>query len=240
MCFLSVHHINSLRKTIWEIFSQGWIWNWFWYIRDCNPSIKTFRGQMYLGGCFFRFLLTHLSSVQLCSWHSSVPKLLVFHLLCPVCLRNATIPRVSESLQKGHNHDVFSVGGLGGRHTSTGGAPGTKWAAMASSHPDGPLRRPPGLDLEEVKHSCAVERASGSFVTWALTLVLTSQSPLLRYRCYFFNPLFIPIKISYLSKLAPLSRVFHEQHTNAFLLSCISSAALHVLHFSHIVYVVLP
>lgn len=30
--------------------------------------------------------------------------------------------------------------------------------AIASSHPDGPLRRPPGLDLEEGERSCPVER----------------------------------------------------------------------------------
>lgn len=55
---------------------------------------------------------------------------------------------------------MYLVLSLGGRHTSAGVLRGSgEWAVViASSHPDGPLRRPPGLDLEEVKHSCAVER----------------------------------------------------------------------------------
>ena len=40
---------------------------------------------------------------------------------------------------------------------------------IASSHPDGPLRRLPGLGLEEVKHSWPAERLqthSRRFVLW--------------------------------------------------------------------------
>ena len=52
----------------------------------------------------------------------------------------------------------------------------------------------------------------------------------------FFNSLFILIKISYLSKLA--YRVFHEQHTNAFLLSCVFLQLLFMWPFLYVVYVV--
>lgn len=64
---------------------------------------------------------------------------------------------------------MYLVLSLGGRHSLPSayllcrecfgdGGRGGGAVAIESSHLDGPLRRPPGLDLEEVKHSCPVER----------------------------------------------------------------------------------
>ena len=65
VAFLCVHHINSLRKeAILKSFHRAGYETDFWYIRDCNPLIKTFiKRPDVFGRVFFRFLLTHLSSV---------------------------------------------------------------------------------------------------------------------------------------------------------------------------------
>ena len=120
----------------------------FWYIRDCNPSIKTFRGQMYLGGCFSDFFSP---ICPLCSFAHGTPQspnFWCFTIYCAqyVCEKQLHIPRVSESLQKGHNHDVFSVE-LGRKAHLCRGAPGERGVGCGDSI------QPSGWTPEEASRS---------------------------------------------------------------------------------------
>ena len=151
---------------------------------------------MYLGGCFSDFFSPICLLCSFAHVTPQSPNFWCFTIYCHqyVCEKQLHIPRASESLQKGHNHDweegtpflllIFSAGSAGG------GVDHVIWGGLWRQHPAVQMDHWGGLQVLTWR-KVSIPALWRGF--WLIRdplnsdSHLTSQSPFLTDRFHFFK-----------------------------------------------------